>query len=407
MMKLFRGIVFFVVLFTGVVSIFVALTLNILLIPLHSIRVIKFRRWMCDCMVGLYLDYAASALLYLGGTKVSVYSDEREIFNDKAPLLLSNHRTRVDWMYAGWVYCQMLRSNDKLRFILKDSLRAFPFFGWVMQQMMCIFLSRKRDNREAELSHIQSIVNYLLGSGGRPSLLLFPEGTDLAPEAIVKSHAFAKAHELPELNYVLYPRASGLVTVLSTMKESGAAVHDITIAYEDHIEGKRTSEISVFTGEFPKHIHLCVRRFELADIPVDKNLTDRWIRGSFHKKERLLKAFYENNSQVPTERLPSKDNADDFNDVWPPLLVSPTSSAKSFFIMMTCNAGLVGGIMYLASVRWMLMGLVVVCTVVKGLFNGFDVLELGLHGGMESLSGGGGAAAATVVVDKDGKKKSE
>lgn len=387
MLNFLRGFLFFMALVLGVTSTLFLVSPTILLIPFHSLRVIRLRRWYADLLCGLYLDYAATALLYLGGTKIIVYTDDRGIFNDSAPLLLCNHRTRVDWMYAGWCYSKMLSSTSSLRFILKDSLRSFPIFGWVMQIMMCIFLSRKRDNRDAELRHIRGVLNYLLGSGGRPSLLLFPEGTDLAPENVEKSQAFAKAHDMVPLNYVMYPRASGFVTVLNEMKSSGAAVHDITIAYKDYTQGVRTSEVEVFTGEFPKEIHLCVRRFELDDLPGDRALADRWIKGSFLKKERLLKAFYENGCVAPMEKRPTKADPNEYNDSWPAQIANPNLSNRAFFVVIAWNIGLIYGLTFLSSVRYIFMALVVVCTMVKGAVRGFDVLELLLHGGMEALSG--------------------
>lgn len=400
-----RGFVFLITLILGVTSTLLLVSPTILFIPFHSLRVIRFRRWYSDFLCGLYLDYAATALVYLGGTTITVYTDDRGLFDDSAPLLLCNHRTRVDWMYAGWCYSKMLGSTSALRFILKDSLRAFPVFGWVMQIMMCIFLSRNRANRDAQLSHIRGILNYLLGSGGRPSLLLFPEGTDLAPENVAKSHAYAKTHNMVPLHYVMYPRASGFITVLNEMKSSGAAVHDITIAYEDYTTGVRTSEVEVFSGKFPKSIHLCVRRFKLDDLPSDKALADRWIKGSFLKKERLLKAFYENDCVAPMQKLPTKANPNEYNDSWPAPIENPHLSSRALFIVSAWNVGLVYGLTYLSSVRYYFMALVVVCTIVKGAVNGFDVLELLLHGGMEALSGSSSGAAVSSLNGETKKSK--
>ena len=57
------------------------------------------------------------------------------------------------------------------------------------------------------------------------------------------------------LHYVMHC-ASGFITVLNEMKSSGAAVRDITIAYEDYTTGCALVG-RVFSGKFPKSIHLC------------------------------------------------------------------------------------------------------------------------------------------------------
>lgn len=394
MLKLVRGIAFFWVLTLGVTSLLLLLSPSVLLMPIPLGPVIRLRRWWNDMLAGLFLDYSAVGLLLLGGTKVSLYTNESPaIFNDKGTLLLCNHRTRVDWMYAGWVYNMMARNNKTLRFIMKDELRSVPIFGWVMQIVMCIFLNRK--NKDADLKELTLKGKYLLHSGPRPSIFLFPEGTDLAPDNVAKSHEFAKERQLPLLDYVLYPKVAGMCALLNAMKGSGGAVHDITIAYEDHIKGNRTSEKSIFSGQFPKHIHLCVRRFELDDLPADKHLAERWLKGSFFKKERLLKSFYENDCIAPLDRSSSNKEV----EVWPPKVKTPNPSMLSFCIVLGWDVCLVLGMAYIPWMRWLLFSLIVVCTAVKSLFKGFDVLELAMHGVL-SAGAGAGEGAADEAKDK-------
>ena len=135
--------------------------------------------------------------------------------------------------------------------ILKDSLRTAPIFGWLMQLALYIFLKR---NRENDLPHISKMLSYLTSLRTVPSLLLFPEGTDLSPSNIEKSNRFATENNLPQYQQVLHPKPSGLVTAVSAYREQqqpqqgGAAIHDLTIAYEDYHIGKRSSEKSFLFG---------------------------------------------------------------------------------------------------------------------------------------------------------------
>ena len=89
-------------------------------------------------------------------------------------------------MFAGWCYASKFNLNSSLRIILKDSLRSVPLFGWAMQIMMYIFLSRKR---EMDIPHIKRMLSYLLCTGATPTLFLFPEGTDLSESNKKKSNA--------------------------------------------------------------------------------------------------------------------------------------------------------------------------------------------------------------------------
>jgi Acyltransferase len=141
--------------------------------------------------------------------------------------------------------------NADFRVILKESLRSVPIYGWAMQIMMYIFVSRKR---EEDIPYLRKILSYLICTGHSPSLLLFPEGTDLNESNKKKSNACkffrfflnsnkiqidtilvhcspdlfsffffffsdALAKNLPILEYVLYPKLSGLLCILNMLKE--------------------------------------------------------------------------------------------------------------------------------------------------------------------------------------------
>eukprot|EP00602_Paraphysomonas_sp_CaronLab_P010683 CAMPEP_0185037330 /NCGR_PEP_ID=MMETSP1103-20130426/31568_1 /TAXON_ID=36769 /ORGANISM="Paraphysomonas bandaiensis, Strain Caron Lab Isolate" /LENGTH=193 /DNA_ID=CAMNT_0027575257 /DNA_START=360 /DNA_END=938 /DNA_ORIENTATION=+ len=174
--------------------------------------------------------------------------------------------------------------------ILKDALRSVPVYGWLMQLGLYIFLQRKRDS---DIPHITRMLNYLIQLGTHPSLLLFPEGTDLSKSNVAKSNQYAQANGLNELTYVLHPKPSGFVAALQCMRNTGAALHDVTIAYDDHERGKRPSEKDLVTGKFPRAIYLHVERHEMKSLPEGKRELEAWLRSAFQKKEKLLKEFYE------------------------------------------------------------------------------------------------------------------
>jgi 1-acyl-sn-glycerol-3-phosphate acyltransferase len=89
------------------------------------------------------------------------------------------------YLSLGWCYGSIMGTNSKIRMILKESLRSVPIFGWCMQLMMYIFLTRKRED---DIPHIQSAVNYLINSSSNPAIFIFPEGTDLSESNIIKSN---------------------------------------------------------------------------------------------------------------------------------------------------------------------------------------------------------------------------
>ena len=393
-----RGVVLIMSFTIGILPIFVLMAPVFLTAFIHSVRVIRWRKWWADISSGIYLDFAGAMLMSpLTGTKVRLYSNDPSVFlNDRGVLLLSNHRCHIDWMYCGFVWCNTLFSNGALRFILKESIRGVPLFGWIMTGFMYIFLSRK--NREADIEHIDNIMRYLINSGDRPTLVLFPEGTDLTDETIAKSQEYASKHGLPLMKYVLCPKISGVETVLNRLRGQGGAVHDLTLAYKDYRFGDsgdtRPSEVGMWSGEFPREVHMIVKRTDIKDIPTERTELERWVLNSFVQREKLLKGFYENGSVVPTadkvksakERLELKASLNEEADKklaesepWPVEISWPVRVAQPILTMVSLVTVFFASLIQFSWMRWFFIIIVIYCMVIRALFKGFDVLELKLH----------------------------
>lgn len=69
------------------------------------------------------------------------------------------------------------------------------------------------------------------------------------------SSTVAKEKQLPLWKHVLYPRPAGFQLCLQEVRRHGAVLHDITVAYQDHVPGKRTSEIDLLQGNV---LHSCL-----------------------------------------------------------------------------------------------------------------------------------------------------
>lgn len=85
----------------------------------------------------LYFHFSAAVIHYLCGTKIIIHSADSLFLADQGVLMACNHRTRVDWMYAGWCYTACMAINASITaMVLKKSLKIVPIFGWCMQLMM-------------------------------------------------------------------------------------------------------------------------------------------------------------------------------------------------------------------------------------------------------------------------------
>ena len=113
--------------------------------------------------------------------------------------------------------------------VLKESLRRIPILGWGMQFCQFIFLKRDWELDKPRLaSHLQK-----LNKESDPMwLMMFPEGTNLAPSTREASKKWAIKNKIRDLRHLLLPRSTGLQFCLQELRNTVGYVYDCTIAYE-------------------------------------------------------------------------------------------------------------------------------------------------------------------------------
>lgn len=129
--NLCRGVLFLLIITVGALTSLMILAPVVFLLPIHLVSVIKWRRYYSNLISGLYFDFVSSLIYLIGGTKVFVYSDSEAVLYDKGCLVMSNHRTRIDWMFSGWCYASLCDRNRELKMLVKESMRSVPIYGWV------------------------------------------------------------------------------------------------------------------------------------------------------------------------------------------------------------------------------------------------------------------------------------
>ena len=108
MLGALKGVTYVVLLVCGAFSGLLLFTPALVLMAVHSKTVIAYRRKWIEFISGIYFDYCAAVLMLLMNVKVHVYAESDVFLADRGPLVLCNHRTRVDWMFAGWCYAALV-----------------------------------------------------------------------------------------------------------------------------------------------------------------------------------------------------------------------------------------------------------------------------------------------------------
>ena len=185
--------------------------------------------------------------------------------------------------------------HGRIYIILKESLRRIPVIGWGIQLSQFILLKRNWDKDKVNLSkHLQKLNNIT----DPMWLLLFPEGTNLAPSTRAASRKWAAKNNIKDMQHTLLPRTTGLQFCLQELRRTVGYVYDCTIAYEGVPRGQYAQDIYTLKAQYvdgrsPKCIHMYWRRFRISDIPIDNEKSfDSWLRARWAEKDAYIEYFY-------------------------------------------------------------------------------------------------------------------
>ncbi|TMW62397.1 hypothetical protein Poli38472_009890 [Pythium oligandrum] len=254
--------------------------------------------WMTN--VALMLENVYGIRIEILGDVATQAAATAGTMNGERALWISNHRTRIDWMLA-WSMAVRLQVLDRLKIILKAPLRKIPIFGWAMQHFLFIFLNRRWADDQVML---KEYLPFLCEKEKGASFLIFPEGTDLSDQNLVKSEAFAEKNGLEKRQYSLYPRTTGWTFIFPQLRANLDAVYDITMFYVDYTPNERPSELSLLSGRMPRTLYFYLERIKVSELPSEEKELSTWVETRFTQKEAHLKAFYEENGKLPDGAAP-------------------------------------------------------------------------------------------------------
>ncbi|OQS05751.1 lysocardiolipin acyltransferase [Thraustotheca clavata] len=243
-------------------------------------------------VLGLFCATVSGILEHLGGMEVVVTTEDGETFEFKESdriLLISNHRTEIDWL-LHWNFAMKIGRHDRIMTMLKAPLKNVPLIGWALNILKFPFVQR---NWAEDQQSLARIINAYKSRPWGTWLAMFPEGTALYSKTFTESQEFAKSKNRTPLNFVLEPRLKGFTLCIDKFQPD--YILDMTMAYPELREGIRPSPLRILRGQFPRAVHFHVRRFTLDEVMAAES-TDIWLYDRFTAKEELLSKFYSKSS---------------------------------------------------------------------------------------------------------------
>ncbi|KAL9140598.1 hypothetical protein ABFS82_14G047700 [Erythranthe guttata] len=245
---------------------------------------VRYSRKSVSFLFGLWLGLWPFLFEKINKTRVIFSGDKVPV--EERVLIITNHRTEVDWMYL-WNFALRKGCLGYIKYVLKSSLMKLPIFGWGFHILEFIPVER---NWELDESVMRQKLSTFTNRNDPLWLSVFPEGTDYTEQKCIKSQKFASENGLPVLKNVLLPKTRGFNVCLEILRGSLDAVYDVTIAYKNQCP----SFLDNVFGVDPSEVHMHVRRIPLDEIPSSESGAATWLMDEFVLKDQLLTDFIVN-----------------------------------------------------------------------------------------------------------------
>ncbi len=222
------------------------------------------------------------------GTEIFVNSNElvQNLVKEKDQIIVTqNHFSEIDYMFLSY-FITNLNSianliNYKMIFVAKKFVGiAFLGVGLISLLSKDLYL-----NRDIQIDH-----NNLKYNNDANILYIFPEGTCFNSYTKKISDQYVKSNNLIKFNYLLYPRLTGMFTLLKTHKKY-KNVYDLTVMFDSIPKDKLLIPHKFYhffyQHDFPSRVFINIQKYKLA---TDLNFEPK-IKEIFKNKDKFIQDF--------------------------------------------------------------------------------------------------------------------
>ncbi len=233
----------------------------------------------------------AFCLKYIYGTEIYINSNTilNELINEKDQIIVTqNHFSEIDYLFLSYIFTN-LNSITKI-FNFKYIYMAKKFVGsaFIGAGLFSFFTRDIYLVRDISRDH-----DNLVSNNNADILYMFPEGTCFNYNTKKISDEFIKKNNLMYLKYHLYPRLTGLFTLLKTHR-AYKKIYDLTLTY-DTIPKDKLGSIYKFHNfftdcEFPTKIYMKIKKYNIKTNILFSNKIDL----IYKNKDKFIESFDQN-----------------------------------------------------------------------------------------------------------------
>jgi 1-acyl-sn-glycerol-3-phosphate acyltransferase len=225
----------------------------------------------------------------------NIYIDTNEFIDEiksnthKPNIIISNHLLDLDFLIHNIIFTNTplnSTNNGLAKKIVGYQLPICGFFGILTGD---IFLHRKA---ELDINKLNQKIYF-------NNLLLYPEGTCFTKEKKTISDNYCNKNKLIKFNYHLYPRITGLKTIIKANKNI-KYIYDTTLVYDNISTNKYGKHYTIFSylynlHSFPNKIFIKTNKYKINDDNIEKQ-----IEKIFYHKDKFIEKFDSNyNKFIP------------------------------------------------------------------------------------------------------------
>ena len=216
----------------------------------------------------------------------NIYIDSNEYINDiqlnisKPKILISNHIIDLDFIIYSIIFSNTPLKSINIGMAKKIVGYQLPICGYLGILTGDIFLHRKI---EMDIFKLNKKINF-------DNLLIFPEGTCFTEGRKLISDNYCDKNKLIKFNYHLYPRMTGITTIIQSNKDI-KYIYDFTLIYDKINPENYGKHYGIFSYicnsiDFPNKVFIKTNKYKINNINMEKQ-----IEKIFYHKDKFIEEF--------------------------------------------------------------------------------------------------------------------